>query len=122
MSKKHKRGPITTFKPQPPIYSCNQGRICEEVKDLRARLEMQRLDTECYKRLYNTSLNDNLRLTRNISCLKEQLEKTGIALTTTDEALTAYRRAYRRQRDLNVVLAVVLAISTILHLINIFCK
>jgi regulator of replication initiation timing len=112
MSKKHKREPITLFKPQPAICSCDQGNLCEEIKSLRVRLESQRSDTECYKRLYNTTVNDNGKLTREILCLREQLEKAGIAHATTDKALTAYRRAYNVMRIINIIFTVGFAVMT----------
>lgn len=122
MSKKHKRVPITTSKPQPPICSCKQGRICEEIKDLRARLELQRLDTECYKRLYSTSVETQINITRKMYALRVAKDEAESKIISTEKELNRYRRAYRWQRAISVVLTMGLAFSTVLHLVNIFCK
>lgn len=122
MSKKHMGNPTTTSKPQPPIHSCDKGRICEEVKDLRARLEMQRLDTECYKQLYSTSVDTQINITRKMYALRALKDEAESKTISTKKELNYYFRAYRWQHAVSVALAVGLAISTALHIVNIFCK
>lgn len=102
--------------------SKKQGRICEEVKDLRNRLEMQRHDTECYKRLYSTSVETQINITRKMYALRVAKDEAESKIISTEKELNRYRRAYRWQRAISVVLTMGLAISTVLHLVNIFCK
>lgn len=112
MSKKHKREPITTSKPQPPICSCNQGRICEEVKDLRARLEMQRLDTECYKRLYSTSVETQINVTRKMFALRVAKDEAELKIISIKKELNYYRRAFNAMRIINIIFTAGVAVMT----------
>lgn len=112
MSKKHKREPITPSKPQPPICSCNQGRICEEIKDLRNRLDMQRLDTECYKRLYSTSVETQINITRKMYALRALKDEAESKIISTEKELNRYRRAYNAMRIINIIFTAGFAVMT----------
>ncbi len=113
MSKEHKREPITPFKPQPPpIYSCDQGRICEEVKDLRNRLEMQRLDTKLYKRLYHAALVGTNNSLQKANEARRLLIESKEILSAAHKALNFYRRAFNVMRIINIIFTAGFAIMT----------
>lgn len=109
MSKKHKRKPITTSKPQPAICSCDQGKLYEEVKVLRTKLEAQQSETECYKRLYDTAIDTQINVTRKMYALRALKDEAEIRLTAAKSELNYYRRAFK---IINIILTVGFAVIT----------
>lgn len=112
MSKKHKRKPITTSKPQPAVCSCGQGKTCEEIKTLLIKLAAQRADTELYKRLYHAALVGTNNTLEKVNEARRLLIESREMLSVAQKALTFYRRAFNIMWITDIIFAVGFAVMT----------
>jgi hypothetical protein len=112
MSKELERVRLEPFKPQPTICSCDQGKLCEEVRDLRTKLEVQRAETENYKWHYRTSLDILTNITCQMSELRKAKDEVETNLLLTTDVLNRYRRAFNVMRIINIIFTVGFAVMT----------
>jgi hypothetical protein len=87
-------------------------KIHNEIKDLRIKLEAQRNETECYKRLYDTAVDTKINVTREMYALRALKDETDIALTAAKAELQFYRRAFKAMRIINIIFTVGFAVMT----------
>lgn len=119
MSKKHKRGRLEPFKPQPAICSCDQGKLCEEVKVLQNRIGVLELQVaikkadialeKCNTALYRKSYDQSLK--REIAARADYFQAHDRLLATTKE-LDSYRHAFNVMRIINIIFTVGYAVMT----------
>jgi hypothetical protein len=112
MSKKLNRGPITTVKPQPVVCSCEMEKLRNEIKDLRIKLEAQRNENECYKRLYDTAINTQINVTHKMYAMRAFKDGVEAELAAAKAESQLYRRASKMMGIINIIFTVGFAVMT----------
>jgi hypothetical protein len=87
-------------------------KLRNEIKDLRIKLEAQRNETECYKRLYDTAVDTQINVTHKMYTLRALKDKVETDLTAAQAELQFYRRAFKAMRNINIIFTVGFAVMT----------
>lgn len=85
---------------------------CEEIKNLRIRLEAQLSETECYKRLYDTAVDTQINITRKMYALRTLKDEAELKIISTQKESNRYRRAFNAMRIINIIFTAGFAVMT----------
>jgi hypothetical protein len=111
MSKKRKRANHDR-QAAADVCSCAMEKLRNEIKDLRIKLEAQRNETECYKRLYDTAIDTQINVTHKMYTLRALKDETEVRLTAAKAESQLYRRAFKTMRIINIIFTVGFAVMT----------
>lgn len=93
-------------------YICAMEKLRNEIKDLRIKLETQRNETECYKRLYDTAVDTQINVTHKMYTLRALKDETEIRLTAARAESQSYCRAFKAMGIINIIFTVGFAVMT----------